>query len=259
MKTSYLVFLGMLLAILALAPQSISAQYIPCKIVNLILAPLSVIQAGQSFELTSNLTASCDPSVLPIIRVDLIDPATSKILSTASVPYYTYSSSFTVSVVNHATAREVPGSWPLQIQAYVISGINGQSVASSSQLFQVDVEPYTLPVTEMQTTQTTTQSSNITTLSSQLSPPTTTQEAITQSVSSTQIPLNTQPTGNPVSDYVLPVVIVLVGLAAFGLLVFGGRRGSKPIPKAGIYCKQCGVELSPNENYCTNCGTKRMQ
>ena len=142
--------------VLAVSPAPVSAQFIPCRIVNVNIDP-SLIQAGQPFHVTSNLTISCDPSVLPVVRVDLLVAASSTIISSTSLPYYTYASSFVISVINQATAPTSPGVWVLEVRVYVINAINGQAVASSSQLFHVNVEPYT-SVRASQSNATTTQS-----------------------------------------------------------------------------------------------------
>jgi hypothetical protein len=234
------------------------AQFIPCKIVNLNPIPPDLVQAGQSFQVTTNLTVSCDPSVLPIIRVDLQDATNSKTLSTNSVPYYTSSSSFTLSVVNQATARTIPGSWALQVQAYAISGLNGQSVGSASKLFQVNVKPYTPPVTQMQTTESTTRiTSSLSTISIQ--PTTTVFENLTEASSSYQEAFNTETSGGFTGQLIVPAAILLIGIAAFGLLMFAGSRRGRQRAGSMTHCSQCGASLNYNEKYCTSCGSKQRK
>lgn len=257
-KTLTLVCLTIAIIIACLNTQSSYAQFIPCEIVNLNPIPPTLVQAGQPFQVTSTLTVSCDPSVFPVIRVDLLDAGSSKTLSTTSLPYYTSSSSFTVSVVNQATARQLSGSWPLQVQAYVINGVNGQSVASTSQLFQVDVEPYTPPVTEMQTAEATTQKTSVSSISTQLLPTTTNREVLTEALLST-ITFNTQTTSSAAGELLLPATIVLIGLTVFGLLLFAGSRRGRQRSVSSNRCGQCGVELSHDQNYCTNCGAKHTK
>ena len=227
-KTLAILSLTIAVAILALTPQSTYAQFIPCRVVTLNLVPPPLVQAGQLFQITTNLTVSCDPSVLPVIRVDLLDATTSQTLSTNSVPYYPFSSSFTASVVNQVTARQFTGSWALQVQAYVISGLNGQTVASTAQLFQVNVEPYIPPVTEMQTTATTQVSNPSFAVTTQLLPATTALGNITETTTSSQLAVNNQPTSTSFGQLLVPVMILLVGLAAFGLLIFAGNRRKRP-------------------------------
>jgi hypothetical protein len=138
--TRALLSLTVTIAVLAITPQLSFAQFIPCRIVTLNVVPGPAL-AGQPFQVTTSLTVSCDPSVLPVIRVDLLDAISSGTLSTNSVLYYPSASSFKASVINQATAPQLTGSWALQIQAYVINGLNGRTAASTALLFQVNVEP----------------------------------------------------------------------------------------------------------------------
>ena len=243
---------------LCLCMQLSYAQFMPCRIVNLNLIPPTLVQTGQPFQVTSNLTASCDPSVLPVVRVDLVDAGSSRTLATTSLPYYPSSSSFTVSVVSQATARQALGSWALQVQAYVINGINGQSAASASQLFQVNVEPYTSPLTATQTAEATTQNSNASSVSTQVLPTTTNPEVITEALSPT-LTFNTQATSSATGELVLPATIVLLGIAVFGLLVFEGNRRRRQHSVSNNYCGQCGAELSHGQNYCPSCGARQTK
>ena len=254
-----LLFTALAILVVLMSHQSTYAQFIPCKIVTMNPIPPTLVQVGQPFQVTTNLTVSCDPSVLPVIRIDLLDASTSKILSTNSVPYYPISSSFPASVVSQLTARQLTGSWALQDQAYVISGINGQSVASSAQLFQINVQPYTPPVTQMQTTETSTQISNSTFAVTELPlPATTALENITQATTSSQMQLaeSSQASGTSIGQLLVPAIILLVGLVAFGLLMFAAsRRKQKSTSKR--QCGQCGTELNQDEKYCTHCGAKQ--
>lgn len=209
---------------LAITPRWSAAQFIPCRIVNLNVVPPTLVQVGQSFQVTTNMTVSCDPSVLPVIRVDLVDATTSQTLSTSSFPYYSYSSSFTASVVNRATAHQLIGSWALRIQVYVINGLNGQSVASTGQLFQVNVEPYT-PTTQMQTTATTTQFSNPSfAVSTSSSSAPTEFENTTETAVSSVLVVNTQMASSSNDQLLLPAGILIVGFVGFGLLMFAASR-----------------------------------
>ena len=213
---------------MGLSPQLSLAQFIPCRIVNLKLTLPDLVQAGQPFQLTSTLTVSCDPSVLPVVRVDLVDATTSKILTTTSVPYYPTSSSFIAPIVSQSTARSSPGSWALQIQGYVLNGINGAAVASTSQLFQLNVTPYTPPVTTMVTT---TQLSSVSSAASySFSTLTTVQENQTQALQTSQITFNTSMTSSnstspDLAGQLLPAVaLVLVALAIFAILFYAGGK-----------------------------------
>ena len=254
--TRALLPLAFALAILAAAPQLTHAQFIPCKVVNLNVVPPAVVQAGQPFQVTTNLTVSCDPSILPILRVDLLDATSSAVISTDSVPYYPSASSFLASVVNQATARPLTGSWSLQVQVYVISSLNGRSVASTAQLFQVNVEPYTPPATETQTTEVTTQTSTSSTASTtQLAPAATELENTAETTISSELPVTNEATSGPAGEFLVPAAIILVGLALFGLMFATSRR--KPRPASGVNCAQCGAELIHDAKYCTKCGAKQ--
>ena len=247
------------LTILAAAPQLTHAQFIPCKVVNLNVVPPAVVQAGRPFQVTTNLTVSCDPSILPIVRVDLLDATSSAVISTNSVPYYPSASSFLASVVNQATARPLTGSWSLQVQVYVISGLNGRSVASTAQLFQVSVEPYTPSTTETQTTEMTAQTSTPSTASTtQLAPAATELENKTETTISSALPVTNEAASSPAGEFLVPAAIILVGLAVFGLLMFARSR-RKPRPASGVKCAQCGAELSDGAKYCGKCGAKQTQ
>jgi len=252
-----LLFTALAVLVVLMSHQSTYAQFIPCKIVTFTPIPPTFVQAGQPFQVTTNLTVSCDPSVLPVVRIDLLDASTSQILSTNSVPYYPISSSFSASVVNQLTARQLTGSWALQDQAYVISGINGQSVASTAQLFQVNVQPYTPPVTQMQATETSTQIFNSTFAVTALPlPATTALENTTQATSSQmQLAESTQASSTSTGQLV-PSTILLVGLVAFGLLMFAASR-RKQRSTSKRQCGQCGTQLNQDEKYCTHCGAKQ--
>jgi hypothetical protein len=256
-RTLALVCLFIAIIILGVSPRFSLAQFIPCHIVNLKLTLPDSVQAGQPFQITTTLTVSCDPSVLPVVRVDLVDAGTRQILTTTSIPYYPSSSSFIAPVVSQATARSSPGSWALQVQGYVLNGINGAAVASTSQLFQLNVTPYAPPVTTIETIQMTTQASNISSaLSYSLPTLTTIQENQTQGLQTSQITPSTATTPN-LAGQLLPVVaLVLVALAIFALLFHaGGKRARKNIA-GNKYCGQCGSNIEGNSSFCTSCGAR---
>jgi len=240
--------------ILVMSPQLTLAQFIPCRIVNLNLNLPDAVQAGQPFQITTTLTVSCDPSVLPDVRVDLVDATTTQILTTTSIPYYP-SSSFTVPVVSQATARSSTGSWPLQVRAYVLNGVSGATVASTSQLFQLNVAPYTPPVTTMETLETTTQASSISSAASYSFPTlTTSQENQTQALQTSQITFNTTTTPDLTGRLLPALALVLVALAIFALLFYAGGKRARRSIVGGRYCGQCGSKIEGNSSFCTNCG-----
>ena len=258
-KTLLVNFLIVIVSI-GLNSQLSLAQFIPCRIVNLKLTLPDVVQASQPFQVTTTLTISCDPSVLPVVRVDLVDASTSKILTTTSMPYYPSSSSFIVPLVSQTAARSSPGSWGLQVQAYVINAVNGATTASSSQLFQLQVTPYTPPVTIIQTNSTTTQASNISSAASYSSQSTSTSTQVnqTQALQTSQITFSTSTTPDFTSQLLPAAALVLVALAIFALLFYGGRKRAKS-SEGGQICGKCGVKLDENQNFCTNCGAHRTK
>jgi hypothetical protein len=209
-------------------PELSLAQFIPCNIVNLGLAPPAIVQLGQPFQVISTLTVSCDPSVFPVIRVDLVDSATSRTISTTALPYYPSSSSFTVSLVNQARAPDSVGSWALQVQAYVISGINGRAVASTSQLFQITITPYAPQITTVQTAETTSMMSSVpSTVSNSFLTSTTSQRTLTQTQQATQIVLYTSQNTADVTTELVPIVLIaILVVAAIGILVFALRKSA---------------------------------
>jgi hypothetical protein len=259
-RKTLLVNLVIVIIILGLSAQVSLAQFIPCRIVNLNLTLPDLVQAGQPFQITTTLTVSCDPSVLPVVRVDLMDATTSKILTTTSMPYYPSSSSFIVPVVSQATARSSPGSWGLQVQAYVLNGVNGATAAQSSQLFQLTVTPYTPPVTTMQTITTTTQVSNISSVASYSSQLTSasTQENRTLALQTSQTAFSTSTTPNLTSQLLPAAALVLVALAVFVLLIYAGHKRARS-SVGSQFCGECGAKLEGNLRFCASCGAERTK
>ena len=259
-RTLVLVCLFIAFIIVGVSPQLSLGQFIPCRIVNLNLTLPEMVQAGQPFQITTTLTVSCDPSILPVVRVDLVDATTSQTLTTTSIPYYPSSSSFTVPVVSQATARSSTGSWPLQVQAYVLNGMNGATAASTSQLFQLNVMPYTPPLTTMQTIEITTQVSSISSAASHsFLTLTTIQQNRTQALQTSQITFSKSTTPDLTGQLLPAAALVLVALAIFALLFYaGGKRARKSIT-GGEYCGQCGSKIEGSSSFCTNCGAKQTK
>ena len=112
----------------------------PCSVLNLSLIIPTPVQAGKPFSLISTMTVWCN--FLTKVRVDLLDGTSYQILSTSSLLLrYSPSGNYLVSVTNNAVAREIPGSWPLVVQAYAIDPVSGSPMGWWSQLFQVIVLP----------------------------------------------------------------------------------------------------------------------
>ena len=112
----------------------------PCSILNLSLTIPTLVQAGKPFTLVSTMTVWCD--FLSKIRVDLVGATSYQLLSTSSLLLrYSPSGSYIVSLTDNAVARNIPGSWSLLVEAYVIDPVSGYSMGSWSQLFQITVLP----------------------------------------------------------------------------------------------------------------------
>ena len=259
-RTLVLVYLSIAIVIVGVSPQLSLAQFIPCRIVNLNLTLPNIVQAGQPFQITTTLTVACDPSVLPVVRVDLVDATTSQTLSTTSNPYYPTSSSFIAPVVSQGTARSSPGNWALEVRAYVLNGMNGASVASTSQLFQLNITPYTPPVTTMETIQMTTQASSISSAASySFTTLTSIQENQTQALQTSQITFSTSTTPDLTGQLLPAVALVLVALAIFALLFYAGGKRTRKNIVGGKYCGQCGSKIEEDSSFCTNCGAKETE
>ena len=220
------------LAIALILPASFSqsfAQFAPCKIVNFDLSSPQVIQAGQPFQISTKLTVSCDPSAVGgfRVRVDLLNASSLKTLSTVSTPYFLSSLSFVVTLVNQATAPQATApSWALQIQAYVLNP-DGYSLAQTSYLFQVAIEPYTPPASTTQTTEAATYYSvTQPTVTNQSALASTYEPLVTSVTSSTQIAFSTQASGGASADLLLPLTIVLLGIAVLVGLLLASRKRS---------------------------------
>jgi len=113
----------------------------PCSILNLNLTIPAIVQAGKPFTVVSTMTVWCT-GFLPNVRVDLVDATSYQILSTSSLLLqYSSSGSYLVSIMDNALARNIPGSWALVVQAYIIDRGSGYSVGRWSQLFQLVVLP----------------------------------------------------------------------------------------------------------------------
>lgn len=227
-----------------------------CHIANLRIDRPDSVPAGLTLQVTSTLTASCDPYAFYLVRVDLVDVNTVSVLSTASYPYYPIASSFTTTFVNNATARIVTGSWALKVEAYVINGRSGQVVASTSQLFTVNVVPYSPPTT---TVRTSTATVSFSTTFSESTPTL----VASQGVSTTEIHLSTAPSQPVELSSLWPVTaaVILVALVAILALIITMRRNkgqqSKIPEMASKFCVSCGKKIQVNARFCGHCGAKQ--
>ena len=142
MRAASFCLLTALVLLAALLPSSLGQMCCtPCSVVVLKLAVPTPVRAGKLFSVVSTLSIWCY-GFLPKIRVDLVDAASYKMLTSAFILLsYSTTGSYLVSMADNATARNAPGSWALVLQAYVIERENGYPVGWWSQLFQIVVLP----------------------------------------------------------------------------------------------------------------------
>jgi hypothetical protein len=226
-----------------------------CHITNLRIDHSNSVPAGLTLQVTSTVTASCDPYAFYLVRVDLVDASTSKILSTMSNPYYPTSSSFTTTLVNEASARMVTGSWALKVEAYVINSASGQVVASTSQLFTVNVAPHSPPST---TVVTATTSAFSTSFSTQV----TTSVTASQEVATTGTYSSTSPQQLIEPGVLAPLAAVFLVALAIVLAIMISRRKDREkqrkIPAIpSRFCISCGKKIQADSHFCGRCGAKQ--
>jgi len=231
----------------------------PCNIVNLAPTGPPTVGAGQTLQVTTAVTGSCDQSLFYAVRVDLVDGRTSQVLSSVVFPYAPVTPGFTVSITNKATAPTTLGTWVLQVNAYLIASINGAVVASSHLLFSVDVVPYTPSTT---TTETQLMTTNSTTTLSQTSTNSTNQAASTNETLVATSSASTPQTVNQRGTFAFVAVVVVI-LAAIIIVLLSKRKHAttqKPSLQqlANVkYCRHCGIKLEAADQFCSHCGTKQ--
>jgi hypothetical protein len=235
------------------------SQYSPCNIVNLAPTGPPTVGAGQTLQVTTAVTGSCDQSMPYAVRVDLADGHSSQVLSSVVLPYAPLAAVFTVSVTNKATAPTTLGTWVLQVNAYVIASINGAVVASSHLLFSVVVVPYTPPTTttEQVTTNSTTTLSMML-INSTVQMTSNSETSLAASSSSAAAPENT----NQNSSAIALATIVMVLAAIFIIMLSRRKRvtSQKPQPQPLVnvkYCVHCGTKLEAGDEFCGHCGIKQ--
>ena len=214
--------------------------------------------AGQTLEVTTAVTGTCDQSMFYAVRVDLVDGRSSKVLSSVVFPYAPVTAGFTVSITNKATAPTNLGTWVLQVNGYLIASMNGAVMASAHQLFSVVVVPYTPPTTTT-TEQMTTNSTTSLTLMSVNSPSQMT--SIVEPSFVTSVSSATSENTNQSSTLAI-VAAILVILAAAVIVMLSRRKRTAtqkpPQQSANVkYCVQCGTELAAADEFCGRCGSKQ--
>ena len=258
LRTILIVLFAGIFVILA-GPPVVYSQFLPCNVVNLAPTGPPTVGAGQTLQVTTTVTGSCDQSMFYAVRVDLVDGRSSQVLSSVVFPYAPVTPVFTVSITNKATAPTTLGSWVLQVNAYLIAAMNGAVVASAHELFSVMVVPYTATTTtteQLITNSTTTLSQNSTNSTSQAT--STSETLIATSTSSAAAP----ETNSQNSTYVTIAAVVVI-LAAIIIVLLSKRKHAttqKPQPqlRANVkYCEHCGTKLNATDEFCGHCGTKQ--
>jgi len=233
----------------------------PCNIVNIAPTGPPTVGAGQTLQVTTSVTGSCDQSLFYAVRVDLVDGRSSQVLSSVVFPYAPVTPVFTVSITNKATAPTTLGTWVLQVNAYLIASINGAVVASSHLLFSVAVVPYS-PTTST-TEQMTVQMTNSTTTLSQNSTYTNQAASINETLVATSS-ASAPETVNQHSAFAIVAVAIVAIVAAIIVIVLLSKRKHTTTQKAPPqqlssvkYCRHCGTKLEASDQFCIHCGTKQ--
>jgi hypothetical protein len=235
------------------------SQYMPCNIVNLAPTGPPTVGAGQTLQVTTAVTGSCDQSLFYAVRVDLVDGRSSQVLSSVVFPYAPVTPVFTVSITNKATAPTTLGTWVLQVNAYLIASFNGAVVASSHLLFSVVVVPYSpsTTTTEQMTEQITNSATTLSQNSTSANQVASTNETLVATSSASAPETVNQRSASAI------VVVVVVILAAVIILLLSKRKHAttqKPPPQqlANVkYCRRCGTKLEAADPFCSHCGTKQ--
>lgn len=249
------------IVILLSIPNPAHSQYIPCNIVNLVVTHPDSVSEGQTLQVMTSFTGSCDPSAFYYVRVDLVDQRSGTVLSSVKLPYYPTTSGVMNPINNTATAPMSIGPWVLQTQVYLITGINGQVAGSSQQEFVVNVTQYVAQYTAQNTTTTavfsaenTTQVVAFSTVSNQ-----TIFSSSNSTFSVTPMATTSGATNQSTNLIIEALTLLLVGGAAVFFVAMWRKRPAAPPtqtePKTG-YCTQCGTKLIANETVCGKCGAK---
>ena len=234
------------------------SQYLPCNIVSIAPTGPPTVGAGQTLQVTTAVTGSCDQSMFYAVRVDLVDVHSSQVVSSIVFPYAPISAVFTVTITNRATAPTVLGAWVLQVNAYLIASLNGVVVASSHLLFNVVVVPYTPP----STTTTEQMTTNSTTTLSMMPANSTTQMTSSETSLTSSSPLASPESAN-LNTTLVSVAVIIVIVAVFVIILLSRRKGAtiqktQPQQQPNVkYCVNCGTKLMANDEFCGHCGAKQ--
>jgi hypothetical protein len=257
---SKVLLLSLLIGVLVAfsSPPTVYSQFVPCNIVNLAISGPPAVGVGQTLEITTIVTGSCDASMFYAVRVDLVDAHSNEVLSKVIFPYAPVTIGFSVPITNKVTAPSVLGTWVLQINAYLIATLNGGVADSSQQLFSVNVVPYVTPTTTAQVATNSTTFSEMFTTSQMTSTRETTSEMSTMSTSSSSAAA--QENVNPTSIVAIGAIIAIIVVIVLMLLKRKPATTSRPqaMPAENVrYCGHCGSKLEMADEFCGHCGTKQ--
>jgi hypothetical protein len=176
------------------------------------------VPAAQPVQFQIMLIGSCPTPGFYTIRADLVNPATSKVLSTDQEPLVA-NGPFIAMLNESLLVPPTIGPWNLQLSAYIL--FNGAVVAPSLETFGLNIVPYTPPPTVATTETTIVESTNTT---SSMIQPTTNQTSITElsTASSTSQIVGT--TNNTLLFSVQLIVAVLLILVILAVLIRTTRK-----------------------------------
>jgi hypothetical protein len=175
------------------------------------------VPAGQPVQFQIMLIGSCPTPGIYTIRADLVNPATSKVLSTDQEQLLA-NGPFIATLNESLLAPPTIGPWNLQVSAYIL--FNGAVVAPSLETFGLNIVPYTPPPTVATTETTIVESTNTT---SSLIQPTTIQTSVTEF---STVGSASQVVGATNSSLIFSVQLIVAILLILALLValFRARR-----------------------------------
>ncbi|MGA2783971.1 MAG: hypothetical protein ABSF09_04670 [Candidatus Bathyarchaeia archaeon] len=187
--------------------------------------------AGQPFQVRTTVTVICDGAFDPStdIRVDLTNGQNQTVISRSVYTSLTQPV-ITTTLVNTATAPLDTGTWVLQANAYVIGRPSGTALASSQQLFSVNVVPYTPTTATSSISLATTTTSSVTTTS--ITPTTSQQVVVIPTRTSTTT--STENTPQNTSTYYriiafIALIVILIGI------VIAKRKKREAKDKTQVY------------------------
>jgi len=251
-STPYALLIIGLVVILTI-PSAARSQYIPCEVVNLSVTYPNSVPEGQTLQVATSITASCDPSFFYLLRIDLVEQPSGTVLSSVKLPYYPTASGAIKPINNTVTAPSSIGPWVLQTQVYLINAVNGQVAGSSQKQFVVEITQYaSQTTTSVYSAASTPQISVFSSFS--------TQTVLSSAISTLSLMpalTTSEATVQPTNLIIEALTLLLLGGAAVFFFVMWRKRSPAPElqaqPKMN-YCTQCGAKLIDNNTVCGKCG-----